>query len=142
MTTWLPSPVFPGRYEVSDEGRVRRRMREVPHRLPCGLVTTRVVRPDLLAVSYGGRNSKYHRVMLHGPGDERQFAYVHVLVCTAFHGRRPADTLCCHRNDIQDDNRADNLYWGTATENLNDKAVNSLVCADAGADADLGGVSW
>lgn len=47
--------------------------------------------------------------------------YVHVLVCEAFHGPRPAGKEVAHANGIRDDNRACNLSWKTRAENHHDK---------------------
>lgn len=47
---------------------------------------------------------------------------VHVVVCTAFHGPRPAGMITRHLNGDPRDNRAENLRWGTFEENEADKA--------------------
>lgn len=45
----------------------------------------------------------------------------HVMVCTAFHGRRPEGHYAAHRNGVRTDNRAENLRWLTANGNEADK---------------------
>lgn len=45
---------------------------------------------------------------------------VHCLVALAFHGPRPSREVCRHLNGISDDNRAENLVWGTLRENGQD----------------------
>jgi hypothetical protein len=52
--------------------------------------------------------------------------YVHRLICEAFHGpsRDPLKQNACHRNDIKDDNRAENLYWGSDLDNKQDAIRN------------------
>lgn len=46
---------------------------------------------------------------------------LHVAVCTAFHGGRPADNVVRHLNSNRLDNRAENLMWGTVRENIQDQ---------------------
>lgn len=46
---------------------------------------------------------------------------VHVLVATVFHGPCPPDQQCRHLDGSRDNNHADNLCWGTQTENEADK---------------------
>jgi hypothetical protein len=43
---------------------------------------------------------------------------VHAMVCATFHGPRPSPQhQCRHLNGVRNDNRAENLAWGTASEN-------------------------
>lgn len=50
---------------------------------------------------------------------------VHRLIARTFLGPPPTPTsYCCHKNDIKDDNRADNLYWGTPRTNGADSVKN------------------
>lgn len=45
---------------------------------------------------------------------------VHRLVCEAFHGPAPFEkAVVMHLNENPDDNRPENLQWGTQRENLN-----------------------
>lgn len=61
-----------------------------------------------------------------GPG-QRVRSTIHVLVCSAFHGPRPTPKHhAAHKNGIKTDNRADNLYWATPSQNAHDK-VNAGV---------------
>ena len=142
---WLLSSLYPDHYEVSDHGQVRSRVRSVPTIDPQGRPTTRTRGGKILAIQYGGRNKRYARVQLR-PGDARKvdkvWVALHALVCETFHGPRPEGMLCCHRDDDQNNNRADNLYWGTRAENEEDRARNSGSYADAGADVELAGCDW
>lgn len=55
---------------------------------------------------------------------------VHVLVCETFHGLKQQPTLmACHRTDlaIGGDNSADNMYWGTYSDNAKDAHRNGLL---------------
>lgn len=65
------------------------------------------------------RDRAYPRVYLND-----RWYNVHQLVCHAFHGPRPPHRMACHENDIKTDNRAENLYWGTAQDNLRDMHRN------------------
>lgn len=63
--------------------------------------------------------------------------YVHVLVCTAWHGARPHhDAQVLHWDDQRDHNVPENLRWGTREENLADRVRNT---ADP---CDEGGFDW
>lgn len=46
---------------------------------------------------------------------------VHVAVCEAFHGPRPAGMEVAHGNGDKTDNRPDNLSWKTRAQNHADK---------------------
>lgn len=59
---------------------------------------------------------------------------VHALVCLAFHGPKPDNTYqVCHRDGVRDNNVPENIYWGTAQENAEDrnKHGNTLRGSDA-----------
>lgn len=45
---------------------------------------------------------------------------VHTLIALAFHGPRGTGQVCRHLNGIPNDNRPDNLTWGTPRENSQD----------------------
>lgn len=49
---------------------------------------------------------------------------VHVVVCEAFHGPRPLDSVVRHLNGNHRDNRAENLAWGSQVENEEDKRTH------------------
>jgi hypothetical protein len=48
----------------------------------------------------------------------------HQLVLEAFVGPCPPGMECCHGNDIPDDNRIENLRWGTPKSNGEDRVRN------------------
>ena len=65
------------------------------------------------------RQGRYLKVAL---GADNTIA-VHIVVCSAFHGPRPAGKHgVAHGNGDCHDNRAANLRWATVTENHADKA--------------------
>ena len=108
---WLPVPGYEGRYEVSDHGRVRSfvpaRGRHIPHVL--------------------GRDSAlwaYPRVTLTAANGKVSTRTIHQLVLEAFVGPKPALGHAAHTRHLDGDvtnNRASNLRWGTAKENMEDR---------------------
>jgi hypothetical protein len=86
---WRPVAGWPG-YQVSDLGRVR------------GLRGW--------VLKDRRHTNGYLRVSLCKDG-KRTDAYVHRLVCGAFHGPCPAGHECDHRNKVRSDNRLENLRW-------------------------------
>lgn len=116
---WRPVISHPTTYEVSNYGRVRSIGRAVA--APALRAGSRWVPGTLIRFSprRGGNAGNYLRVMLQTP--TKRHAYVHMLVCEAFHGPRPADRFACHRDDDADNNTAANLYWGTRAENDRDR---------------------
>ena len=47
--------------------------------------------------------------------------WVHRIILETFVGKRPDGMECRHLNGISDDNRLENLKWGTPKENAQDK---------------------
>lgn len=85
-------------------------------------------RSDGVVVGVKGRPLKTRR----GTGGYRYFTYrqdsgkrvtgrVHLLVCEAFHGPRPARMQARHLNGDNQDNSSGNLRWGTPEENYADR---------------------
>ena len=117
---WLAIVGHEGFYEVSNLGRVRTAGR----RMTKGFLTF-LSKNKIMAQYSGGRCKNYRRVMLSNP--TRIHAYVHTLVCRAFHGKKPSsDYVVCHRDDEGTNNRADNLYWGTPADNRADFERNHV----------------
>lgn len=113
---WKPIPGYEGRYEVSNQGRVRSLDRTVPGK--DGRVTFFKGRELQPWVSNGG-----HLVV--GLGRNRR-EYVHRLVLFAFVGPCPAGMEACHINDCPADNRVVNLRWDTRSENGLDRRRNGI----------------
>jgi hypothetical protein len=109
MEEWKSVPSLP-QYEVSSEGRIRRIPYEAP--MPRGGVRT-----------YGGQEWKgvweknqKRRIIIFN----RKTYKLHRLVCEAFHGPSPFHkAVVMHLNENSDDNRPENLAWGTQKENMN-----------------------
>lgn len=49
---------------------------------------------------------------------------IHQMMLEAFVGPRPRGKWALHRNDIRNDNRLVNLYWGTPKQNTADRVAN------------------
>ena len=100
MEVWKLVPEYDGKYEVSDQGRVRSFQR-----YPQG----RILRP--------GRMPSGHLSVALGRGNSQ---CVHKLVLLAFVGAAPAKHECRHLNGDPADTRLENLCWGTRSENIGD----------------------
>lgn len=68
----------------------------------------------------GNKNKRGHLVT----SSNRKEVLFHHLVLTAFEGKRPKGLNGLHRNDIGADNRIENLYWGTQSDNMYDCVRN------------------
>jgi len=123
MVKWRPIPGFEGRYEVSDQGDVRSLLK--------GRVL--VLKPTWVE-RREGNGVYYQKVGLYpGDGGKRMRLYVHRLVLTAFI-REPGDgDEACHVNGDTQDNRLENLCWGSHSENLRE----SYLCSRTEYDDDL-----
>lgn len=67
-----------------------------------------------------GHNNYGHERLMLGKGSLRRFRSVHRLVLETFVGPCPQGMECCHKNGIPNDNRLENLRWGTHSENMQD----------------------
>lgn len=110
---WLPVVGYEGIYEVSSIGRVRSidRISSSGSRLKGKLMTP-------FSTPHG-----YLRVGLCRDGKTKT-TLVHPLVLEAFVGPRPKGADCRHLNDVPDDNRVENLRWGSRSMNLFDNVRN------------------
>lgn len=122
---WLPVRGEEGRYEVSDQGRVRSLDRYID------AAASTNGRSPAYRKSYPGRVLKLYQrngywcVFL---GRGRPNESVAWLVLEAFVGVRPPPPgdQARHLNDVKDDNRAVNLAWGTQSENMRDAVRNGV----------------
>lgn len=121
---WRPVVGWDGLYEVSSFGRVRSLDRIGKKRGKGGQEYYPRLRGRVLKASAIGHG--YPGVQLFG-GDEdwrprnRRMVAVHILVCEAFHGARPAGMEAAHNDGDKSNARANNLRWATKIENSNDK---------------------
>lgn len=106
---WLPIPGYEGRYDVSDQGRVR-----------SWLLWHGDTGPRVISQNHTGSRQQYLAVSLWHANGTRRTATVHRLVGEAFIGPRPDGLDTRHLNGNSEDNRIENLTYGTKRENQAD----------------------
>lgn len=106
---WRTIPGFDGWYDVSNLGRIRswRTRAKFCHRAQ---------EPRIVEARDNGYG--YRSVKLTHPVLGKLAVMVHQAVLAAFVRHRPDGMVCDHINSIRDDNRAENLRWVTAAENI------------------------
>lgn len=106
-----PVEGFPG-YRVSNLGRVQSCWRMGPAKAKHDESCWRDLKPGMM-------RDGYKFVSLHRDG--RQYTRKNsVLVAIAFHGAKPPGMVCRHLNGNPGDDRAENLAWGTYSQNIHD----------------------
>lgn len=111
---WRPVVGFEGYYEVSDQGRVRSLDRVVVEKGGMRRMRPgRIMKPVARATGHLCIN-----LMVKG---KIQCFRVHRLVLEAFGGPCPEGMECRHLNGNPQDNRPENLAWGTRRENQHDR---------------------
>lgn len=116
--TWKALPGYEGLYEVSDAGFVRSLDRWISSPLPNGAERRQFLRGRVLipTLSKGG----YQQVTL-CDGRTKSRHYVHSLVLLVHVGPRPDGMpITRHFNGNKQDNRRENLAYGTYSENTLD----------------------
>ena len=109
---WRPIADFDD-YEVSNMGRVRRATQG--YRKPAGHILAQ-------SSTYGYPTIKLTK-------DGKQIGCrVNRLVCRAFHGDPPSfDHHAAHKDNVRDNNMADNLRWAEPSSNMQDKLGHGTV---------------
>lgn len=82
----------------------------------------------------------YRRIRLAGPGCSGKGVKVHLLVLRLFRGPAPEGMQARHLDGNKDNNRLDNLEWGTPKENNQDKIRHGTV--PAGENHGLAKLTW
>ena len=124
MEEWRPVVGYEGRYEVSDQGRIRSLDRVETLRSRWGGTFTRRVRGRmmrLMAHPQSGRPC----VGTRGPNKDKSKDYIliHRAVLEAFVG--PGEgRYALHWDDDPHHNTLDNLRWGTPSDNAFDRERN------------------
>lgn len=102
---WRDVPGYEGHYRVSSRGRV--------YSLPGKKWKNgKIVKPIY-------HKSRHYQAHLTKDG-RSQMVCIHRLVAIAFLGVPEPDHEVCHRNGDGLDNRVENLYWGTRSQNMQD----------------------
>lgn len=109
---WKDIPGYEGRYQASTLGRIR----SLDRRVKCAHGATRLVNGRILKPAASRNDPHLYVVLGHGAVGSP----VHQLVARAFHGPRPKGQEVRHLDGDPQNNRADNLSYGTRTENLLD----------------------
>lgn len=107
---WLTVPSYEGAYEVSSVGRVRSlaRLDGQNRRVPAAIKKSRL-------------NHDGYPVVTLSKDSRSQKCFVHMLVLAAFVGPRPDGLVTRHLNGDSEDNRIENLTYGTQADNLRDR---------------------
>ncbi len=114
---WLGLVEFPG-YLVSNCGQVASYWKNAGRGKGQEIGSIpRILKPNLLV------KCKYLQVTLFRNGI-RHYKKIHELVLDAFAMPRPHGMQCRHLNGRRTDNRPENLAWGTAQENADDRQIH------------------
>ena len=134
---WKDIPGYEGRYQVSDQGRVKARSYDLLRRT--GVVEHK--KEKILTPRNNPYKGNYYQVDIGSVRDgTRKTLYVHTLGALAFLGERPSGCEVCHGNGDPHDNRLSNLRYDTSSENSKDvvrqkgKQGNSKLSAKDAAD--------
>lgn len=109
---WRDIPGYEGKYQASSLGRIR----SLDRRVPCAHGATRTMKGRVLRPA-GQKRDPHLFVVL---GHKAHGSPVHSLVAAAFLGPRPAGQEVRHLDGNPQNNRVDNLAYGTRTENILD----------------------
>lgn len=113
---WRPIVGYEGLYEVSNQGRVRSLARTRRSR------TGRTAKVGMrLIVTHKLPSPHNHWIVTLSKDGNRSSYPLHCVVLTAFAGPAPDGLQCRHLDGDPDNNRRDNLSWGTPLENAADR---------------------
>lgn len=114
---WKDIPGFEGRYQASNQGRVRSLSRKVTEKNPyTNKPFIRTVKGRILKPARYAKSGHVSVVLGHGENGSP----IHQLVMLAFVGSKPNGKEVLHRNGDPTDNRLTNLHYGSRSENIID----------------------
>lgn len=114
---WMSIPGMEGRYDVSNLGCVRSWIKHAPS-------NTFLDKPKILKLAI---HESGYRIVSVGPRNQVKQRKVHRLVLLAFVGPKPEDELTRHLDGNKDNNRLDNLKYGTLEENTEDSIKHGSI---------------
>lgn len=95
---WVPVTGYEGRYSVSNFGKIKSHIYK----------KDRILKATKLKTGYLDVQLQVGKIIKH--------QLVHRVVLSSFLG---SSNLCaCHKNNVKDDNRLENLYWASHAENM------------------------
>jgi hypothetical protein len=115
---------YPYMYEVSDLGRVRTKKQRYGR--PRKLTGKRVPLEDYRFVNGRPDPAGYMQIDLYDADSVGMKFRTHVIVMQTFVGIPDKGQIVCHYDDIKNNNRLDNLRYGTYKENGLDRVRNSI----------------
>lgn len=116
MELWKDIPGYEGAYQASNLGRIKSIDHYVNGRSRYGKQFKRLIKGRILRP--GRYNKSGHLSVVLGRGTNG--LQVHYLVALTFIGQRPLNNDVRHLDGNPENNRLDNLVYGTRTENIID----------------------
>lgn len=113
---WKDIPRYEGKYQASNLGRIRSLTRQITQMSRYGTLFTRVMTGRVLRPACSKDNPHLFVVLGHGANGSQ----VHQLVARSFLGPQPQNTDVRHLNGDPQDNRPENLLYGSRTDNILD----------------------
>jgi hypothetical protein len=120
LVNYLTITEYPN-YQIGTDGSIWSRIMRTRHRIK----NTKEIRGDWRRLQSVPHVTGYRVVSLYKDHKARSFR-VHKLVMEAFVGPCPENMECRHLNGDREDNRLDNLCWGTAVENWADRISHGM----------------
>ncbi len=114
--TWKDIPGYERCYQASDQGRIRSLTRRITQIGRWGTPFTRIIKGRVLRPGQYTKTGHVSVVLFNGSNGSP----VHQLVARTFLGPQPPNTDVRHLNGNPKDNRAENLAYGSRTDNILD----------------------
>lgn len=122
---WKDIPGYEGRYQVSDQGRVKSLARTYASRSKNGKIFYRRLQERIMRPGTNSSQIPYLYVTFY---PEKQNFLIHRLVLLAFKGPCPVGMEVRHLDSNHLNNNLSNLAYGTHSENMGDSLRNGKTC--------------